>query len=502
MTEAAATAERSRGPAEAVRAGLFALVYFAAAELGYTLSLGPSVGGTFWPPSGIALAVFVAVRLRAWPAMLVAGVTANYVSDLVHGQTLLASAGFALANLGEPLVGAFVLRRLFAAPVRFTRVTDMLVLAAVVLLVSAPLAAAIGGLTAQWQTANPPSFLQGWRTWWVGDAVGALVLTPPAVRFFRTWRHAREVRLGTWLEVAVFGAIVVAVTQFVFTGPSTSLALPFLVFPVLIWGSLRFGVLGVGAALLAIVLLTAHDTAAGQGPFAAEHLSFGDRLIALQIYVGVMAVSFHSLALLWEERTRAAAASRLAHAGLEARFKPIVEQSPFAIAAVDSQGAARELNPAWRRLWGAARGVPVEGGEPRPWHDAEVAPLLARAFAGEIVELPTRDVEVSEENGTRLRHVRGFVYPVKDERGRVFEVVIVDRDITDDLFAQHQLLEANRTLREREEALSQVLAQMAEAQIHREELLEAERVARGEAERASQLKDEFLATLSHEPSIG
>jgi PAS domain S-box-containing protein len=249
---------------------------------------------------------------------------------------------------------------------------------------------------------------------------------------------------------------------------------------------------------LELVLLTAHDTAAGQGPFAAEHLSFGDRLIALQTYVGVMAVSFHSLALLWEERTRAAAASRLAHAGLEARFKPIVEQSPFAIAAVDSQGAARELNPAWRRLWGAARGVPVEGGEPRPWHDAEVAPLLARAFAGEIVELPTRDVEVSEENGTRLRHVRGFVYPVKDERGRVFEVVIVDRDITDDLFAQHQLLEANRTLREREEALSQVLAQMAEAQIHREELLEAERVARGEAERASQLKDEFLATLSHE----
>jgi CheY-like chemotaxis protein len=39
---------------------------------------------------------------------------------------------------------------------------------------------------------------------------------------------------------------------------------------------------------------------------------------------------------------------------------------------------------------------------------------------------------------------------------------------------------------------------MAEAQAHREQLLEAERFARGEAERASQLKEEFLATLSHE----
>jgi CheY-like chemotaxis protein/two-component sensor histidine kinase len=39
---------------------------------------------------------------------------------------------------------------------------------------------------------------------------------------------------------------------------------------------------------------------------------------------------------------------------------------------------------------------------------------------------------------------------------------------------------------------------MEEAQAHREQLLNAERFARGEAERASKLKDEFLATLSHE----
>jgi signal transduction histidine kinase/ActR/RegA family two-component response regulator len=248
-----------------------------------------------------------------------------------------------------------------------------------------------------------------------------------------------------------------------------------------------------------IVLLTTHDTASGQGPFAAEHLSLGERLIALQIYIGVMAVSFHGLALLWEERSRAAAALRLAHAGLEARFKPIVEQSPFAIAAIDAVGRVRELNPTtWRRLWGAADGARADGQELRPWRGGRLDPFVKRAFAGEIVELPTHTIETPSQNGAELRHVRGTAYPVKDERDRVFEIVIIERDITEDLAAERQLVEANESLREREEALSRVLAQMADAQAQREELLEAERVARGEAEYASQLKDEFLATLSHE----
>src|SRR5690606_22385283 len=138
---------------------------------------------------------------------------------------------------------------------------------------------------------------------------------------------------------------------------------------------------------------------------------------------------------------------RVAHAGLEARFKPIVEQSPFAIAAVDTAGAVRELNTAWRRLWGEARGAQPDVAAASSWRTPDVAALLARAFSGEIVELPTREASVEGEGKTR--HVRGFAYPVKDEHGRVFEVVIVDRDITDELSAQQQLLEANRNLRER-----------------------------------------------------
>ena len=210
-----------------------------------------------------------------------------------------------------------------------------------------------------------------------------------------------------------------------------------------------------------------------------------------------MALTFHGLGVLWEERSRTAAALRLAHSGLAARYRRIVEQSPLGILAIDSDGGVQEVNPAWRELW-ERHGPAGTGADSRPWEDPDVKPFLHRAFSGEFVQLPERRLPVPGDSEAPHRRVRGVAYPVKNESGKVTEVVLIERDMTEELEAQHKLLDANRALREREEALSQLLGQMAEAQAHRQELLEAERFARGEAERASQLKEEFLATLSHE----
>ncbi len=455
---------RSDGVSSLAAGGRFALVYFVGAEVGYALSLGPAVGGTFWPPSGITLAVFLLAPLRIWPILVAAGAAANFVSDQLHGQTLPASIGFAIANLAEPLIGAYLLRRFVGTPFTFSRLSEVVSAAAVAVFISTPIGAVIGGLTAEWWTENPPGFASSWRTWWIGDACGALVLAPGIVRGLVMWPNVREVSSRTWLEAAAFVLALVIVTQIVFTSPPTSVAMPFLVFPLLLWASLRFGILGVSGGLCIVVLLTTLDTGQGVGPFAAEHLSIGDRLIALQIYVGVMALSFHVLAVVWAERKHAEAALRQAHSGLEARHRRVVEQLPLGVLTLLPDGHVREANPVWQR-WGLPFRADTNIHDE---HHGEVMPhtMLARVAAGETVELP----ELWTADGSDGLSLSGIAYPVKDDTGRVAEIVILARDVTSEQRAQQ----------------------------HRERMLEAERSARGEAERLSRMKDEFLATLSHE----
>ncbi|MBL8742533.1 MAG: MASE1 domain-containing protein, partial [Myxococcales bacterium] len=157
-------------------AALFFCAYLAASELGYALSLGTAVGGTFWPPSGLTLGVLLYAARTAWPRLVVAGLVANFTSDQLHGMSVPASLGFAAANLVEPYVAAYLLRRRAGKEIRLNRAADFIALGLVECFIAAPLASLIGALTVELWAATSPGFAMTFRTWWVGNAVGGLVL--------------------------------------------------------------------------------------------------------------------------------------------------------------------------------------------------------------------------------------------------------------------------------------------------------------------------------------
>ena len=155
------------------------------------------------------------------------------------------------------------------------------------------------------------------------------------------------------------------------------------------------------------------------------------------------------------------------------RLRLLIEQSPTSIHVVDASGRTVLVNPAFERLWGIGM-AQLEGYI--LWDDPQLEtnglwPYVDRARRGETVHVPhvRHDAAVSVGTGA-ARWIETTVYPVKDERGALRELVILQTDVT----PQHAAAE------------------------ERERLLEAERRAREEAEAANRAKRDFLAVMSHE----
>src|SRR3981189_1163471 len=75
--------------------------YYLAAKLGLRFAYINSSVTTVWPPAGIALAAFVLLGYRVWPAILGAAFLANFTTT----GTQLPSIGIAIGNTAEGLLG-------------------------------------------------------------------------------------------------------------------------------------------------------------------------------------------------------------------------------------------------------------------------------------------------------------------------------------------------------------------------------------------------------------
>src|SRR6266481_2227111 len=161
----------------AVLVGL-AVVYYSAAKLGLRFAYINSSVTTVWPPAGIALAAFVLLGYRVWPAIL----GAAFLANLTTTGAILPSIGIAIGNAGEGLLGAYLVNRFARGGRVFDRVRDIIRFTILAALVSTTVSASIGimslalGGLLSWHDAP-----RVWLTWWLGDAVGDIVIAPALI---------------------------------------------------------------------------------------------------------------------------------------------------------------------------------------------------------------------------------------------------------------------------------------------------------------------------------
>ena len=245
---------------------LFALAYWAGAELSYLLLSKTGEVVAFWPPAGLCLAMLLATPRRRWWAVLLAAGVPNFLSDtVIHQHGLPASFGFLLVNLGAPLVGAALITRLCRPAFTFARLSHVLAWSALASLVSTPLGALFGAAVnrAFYGGALGRKIL----FWWIGDLLGVLLLTPVTygVLNWRKWPRPAEA-----LEMTALLLSLSATTIWVFRQPNTFALPPAALFFFLLWAALRFGATAVAAATSVLAFIALWLIALGFGPYSLQ----------------------------------------------------------------------------------------------------------------------------------------------------------------------------------------------------------------------------------------
>ncbi|MGI9125783.1 MAG: MASE1 domain-containing protein, partial [Mycobacterium sp.] len=239
---------------------------------------GPSF---FYPAAGVTAAAMILNRRAVWPWIAVAVIAAEILVDTVYGNPLWVSAGFAVANVVEPIIGASLTLAWCGGRPDLRQRRDFAAFIGGACLIAPVFGALIGGTVITKQLGAPWS--SGVLTWWAGDALGVLVAASPILLWStqsyivrrRPWETAAVLLLTTALSVGSF-----------WTAAPPSM----LILPVLAWAAFRLDMLGAAMAGAVAALLGNFMTTHGHGLFETYGVSQEAQVALTQAFVAVIVV--------------------------------------------------------------------------------------------------------------------------------------------------------------------------------------------------------------------
>jgi signal transduction histidine kinase/ActR/RegA family two-component response regulator len=280
-------------------------VYFLAGKLGLTFATLNSSASAVWPPTGIALGALLLFGYRAWPGVFAGAFLVNATT----AGTVFTSLGIAAGNTLEGLVGAALVSRFAGGSACFENARDVFKFAALALLATT-ISATIGIATLVLAHFAPWEGIAAlWLTWWLGDAAGALIVTPLVLLWLAAPNPAfpRD-RIG---EAVLMLFVVAAVAAACFAAPLISdYQLTFLCLPPLAWIAFRFGPREVATAIALLATIAVIATETRLGPFALG--SRNESFLVLQAFMGIVAMTLLPMAALVREHRLALAEAEAA----------------------------------------------------------------------------------------------------------------------------------------------------------------------------------------------
>lgn len=443
---------------------IIGVVFFVSAHLGSFWTTAGRTASPIFPGTGGALTLLLLIGRQYWPAIVIGRLLAFWAA--ATGRPFWLLVAVAGANALTAWIGAYVLERWGRLDVALSRLRDVLWLALAGGLGSSVVGATIG-VTAMFAAGEvtPDDFWAIWLRWWMGSLSGVLVITPLLLAWGAGEPWPRSP--GYWLHLSACVLATCLVSSLLFFGSQFALAHTWLVYPVLLWSSLAFGVRGATLALLPMTVIGVAGAAMGTG-FLGWMVAPGVRYVLLQQFVTAASLTCLLLAVVADERR--------------------------------GKKALRDREHRLHLALAAARSFGFD-------YDTATDTVTRTAECAEILGLPPESAErgtsgdffrrVHEDDRSRLedtlRHLTPATRTIRETYRFVRDdgtIVYLDETATGEFDGHGRLT--------RLVGVTVDVTARLEAEAEREQLLERERRARLEAEQATLLRDEFLGTVSHE----
>ncbi|MCY7384821.1 MAG: MASE1 domain-containing protein [Microcoleus sp. CAN_BIN18] len=294
--------------------GAIALIYYAASQFAISSLTLSSEIYPMWPAAGIAQVALLLFGRQLWPGIAIGGF-------LVSMSVPSANIGIALISASartlQAWTGTYLLQRInFSA--ELDRLKDVLGIVGLAAFGSTLINSSIGSILVCLTGLSSWSNLGTiWGTWWVGDAMGILLVAP----LLLTWRKLPSaITKRQQIERAIWLLLLLALGWLVFCSRTRAAyaryPLEYLPFPLVVWAAFRFGQRYTALANFILCGFAIWGIARGSGPFLKHASSIPQALLSLQAFIAVIAVTGLVLAATVAERHQAEASLRASEASL------------------------------------------------------------------------------------------------------------------------------------------------------------------------------------------
>ena len=190
---------------------LLAILYFATARFGQVFAIPPGNVTPVWLPSGIILAAVIWRGAAVWPGVWFGAFAGNVWAYLDWdnfsnlGVSFISGSANGIGDTLCALVGAHLIWKYTDSKWPFSSVRQVFTFICAGALLGGAISAVFGvtGLAAvgliPWE-----KYTYVWLTWWVGDVVGVVLVTPMLLMGAQWWQRKKWIQISNLRELLAY----------------------------------------------------------------------------------------------------------------------------------------------------------------------------------------------------------------------------------------------------------------------------------------------------------